>query len=186
MLVHQFWKTEGEWPVVQFGPCIMTVNDIGKNYTWQSSFKPLTARMLGVLQHSYKIPLRFNSMSLRYIDAVDLPSGSGISVQSFIEENFKLKLQREYAVAGALNDINITEVYILKDGTKLHLTVANGTHGLEKSPAIIWQTAVTKSASIVSNDIANWLEMVHATVSILFKSMLKDHFYESFSKLPGS
>ncbi|TAL34486.1 MAG: TIGR04255 family protein [Spirochaetes bacterium] len=186
MLAHQFWKSNGEWPVVQLGPCIMTVNDIGKNYIWQSSFKPLTVTMLDILQKSYKKPIRFNSVSLRYVDAVDLPSVPNASVQAFIEDNFKLKLNREYAVEGALNDINITEVYLLPDGTNLNITVASGTHGVKISPAIIWQTAVTKSASTTSNDIVEWLEMVHNVVSSLFKSMLKDHFYESFRKLPGS
>ena len=32
--VHQFWKGERNWPVLQLGPGILTVNATEKNYEW--------------------------------------------------------------------------------------------------------------------------------------------------------
>src|SRR5690606_34121562 len=66
---HQFWQKNKQWPVVQLGPGIATVNDTEQNYEWKKTYLPNVETMLKALQKSYG-KLVFKSLSLRYIDVV--------------------------------------------------------------------------------------------------------------------
>ncbi len=39
--MHQYWKGEQKWPVIQHGPCILAINDVEENYIWNETFKPM-------------------------------------------------------------------------------------------------------------------------------------------------
>ena len=69
---HRFRPGPNEWPVVQVGPGIFSVNQT-QAYTW-SEFTNLAQWAVGKLHEAYPKPdeLRIQRLLLRYIDAISL------------------------------------------------------------------------------------------------------------------
>ena len=66
VIQHRFRKNENEWPLIQIGPGIITLNDT-KGYTWDN-FKEKSICMLNTLFETYpdaEINLNVNGLSLR-------------------------------------------------------------------------------------------------------------------------
>ncbi len=88
---HQYWTNQGQWPVVQIGPGILTVNDTDVNYEW-AKFYPLIIQNINRLIESYSKELDISKVALRYIDAVELGGANSEQKPDFINNNFKLNL----------------------------------------------------------------------------------------------
>lgn len=175
--VHQFWKGERQWPVLQLGPGILTVNDTENNYIWQTTFRPMAEKALDVVSRSYRNRLRFNRVNLRYVDAVDFAAVPQTELFSFIEKNLQLKVQNNFEIEGSLSNLNISRTYTIADGSQLTLVIATGKRN--KVPAVVWQTAISKEGILSADDIKHWLVNSHGTISNLFKRMLRKEYYDS-------
>ncbi len=68
---HRFRTKKGEWPLLQLGPGIMSVNETEK-YTTFEKFKPLALDAIAKLFQAYPGDLQIDSLMLRYIDAVEM------------------------------------------------------------------------------------------------------------------
>lgn len=69
---YQFRKAENDWPVIQLGPGVITLNETNK-YTWTDFYKRIE-QMLNVFYEVYPKAtenIKPSSILLRYIDAVD-------------------------------------------------------------------------------------------------------------------
>lgn len=69
---HRFRAAKDDWPLVQLGPGVFTVNDTSR-YKWED-FEKRVVEAKNKLFESYPNPekLKIESISLRYIDAVEL------------------------------------------------------------------------------------------------------------------
>ncbi|MFN9108791.1 MAG: TIGR04255 family protein, partial [Bacteroidota bacterium] len=65
--IHQYWTGELQWPVVQHGKGILTVNETEGGYMWENSYKALILRTIDYLRNSYELDLEFNRVKLQYI-----------------------------------------------------------------------------------------------------------------------
>lgn len=174
-LVHQFWKGESMWPVVQLGPGLLAINDTEKNYDWHGDFLPLIKKMVVALIKAYKNDLAFNKITLKYIDAIEMPEGDIIN---FVNDNFEVDFKTKYNVPGTLDALNIASRYNLEDETKLGFNMANGLKN--GNSAFIWNTSILKEAPLHPDELFPWIEKSHDIVSELFKQTVKKKFYESF------
>ena len=175
--VHQFWKGGGKWPVLQIGPGLLAANDTEKTYIWESGFRPTIEFALATLLKSYKEPLRFNKVSLRYIDVFELEGEFKEDFVKFIETNLQIHIVRNFEVAGIINDQSVNHTYLLEDGSKLHLVVSNGSRN--NKPVVILQTAVVKEKQLSLDEIKSWISTAHTITSSLFKRILLKEFYDS-------
>lgn len=175
--VHQFWSGEGQWPVLQLGPGIFTANETEKNYVWESEFQPVIDFGLDALVKSYKEEPPFSTVSLRYIDAVELQDEFKDDFINFIEAKLQVQVVKGFKVEGKISQQAVSQVYKLDDGSELFLTISNG----EKNgkPGIVWQTAVVKPKRASVEEIKRWIPHAHSITSGLFKQMLKKEFYDS-------
>ncbi|HOV99102.1 MAG TPA: TIGR04255 family protein [Bacteroidota bacterium] len=89
---HRFRRNNNEWPLIQIGPGIITLNDT-KNYTWED-FEKRICSVVNILFDAYpdaENNLEVNWLSLRYIDTVDFNNKEG-DVFSFLK-NLKINIE---------------------------------------------------------------------------------------------
>ncbi len=176
--VHQFWKGAREWPVVQLGPGIMTINDTGTNYEWNASFKPLIFRSIEALNQSYKSNIRYNFFLLRYINALAVPKES--SFYSLIEDVLQIKIEKKFGFDGSFDDFALSETYALPNESRINLTVNSGANIATNQQALIWQISVIKNTGLRLEEINSWVEESHLSVSSLFRKIVSQKYYDSF------
>jgi uncharacterized protein (TIGR04255 family) len=180
--VHQYWKAEQTWPVIQLGPGIFTVNCTEDWYDWGNNYFPFLQQAVRWLIQAYKQPLQFAFASLRYIDVMkvsdygDLQNGW----QDFIGRHFNMSYQNSFNTRGQQKQININQVFELEDGGSLQVQLSDGLRNNE--PALVWQTAVLKKQSFTSDQLIQWADDSHAITHQLFEEMLKPETYASFSR----
>ncbi|HMQ46315.1 MAG TPA: TIGR04255 family protein [Saprospiraceae bacterium] len=177
MPVHQFWVDKNTWPVVQIGPGILAINDTDQNYSWEGNFKNEIDFIIRCLKSSYNDNLKFIQLSLRYIDAVELPESK--DVLAFVNENFHIHLSNNYVLEGIISGLNINQFFTFQDSSKLNFVISEGVNAKNKK-AVIWQTNFIKKDTEGIDDVLEWADYAHEITSNHFKKSLKPHFYDSF------
>lgn len=106
--IHQYWKGEFRWPVVQHGQGMIAINEIEEGYEWEASFKPTIEQVLKVLFESYENNTKYERLKLQYIDAWDL---NNEDPYEFIKNNLLTSIQTSYKSFGVAKDINLFQSY---------------------------------------------------------------------------
>lgn len=177
--IHQFWKGELTWPVIQIGPGLLTVNDTDINYSWKNNFQANVQMAAKALEKSYVAGLQLERVKLQYIDAVEYNPDT-VTPQDFIARNMSTELNNLYKVPGSIRGVNISQIFSLHDNSSLLLNIQTGKHNKTGNPAIIWITAVEKVGECDFNNLNGWLEFAHETASQTFVNMLDSEFYDAF------
>jgi uncharacterized protein (TIGR04255 family) len=177
--MHQYWKGEFLWPVIQHGQGMIAVNEVEQGYEWENSFKPLVIFAVNQVFASYEEDVSFNRVKLQYIDAWDL---NGMEAQDFIAQNLQTEIRNGYELPGALRSISIQQNFTLGDDSILTLNIANGLNNNNQQPSVIWTTSVEKNAKMKMEEVVEWLENAHTTTSNMFKKMLNSEFYASLDR----
>jgi len=177
--IHQYWKDELTWPVVQHGQGMMAVNEVELGYEWEKSYKPLVISSIEKLIESYEETLSFRKVKLQYIDAWDL---DGIAPSNFIAHNLQTEIRNGYELPGKLRSLNIQQNFELHDGSVMSLNIANGLNNKNQQPSVIWTTTVEKQAKMNADHVMGWLETAHTSTSAMFKKMLNPEFYGSLDR----
>jgi len=89
---HRFRKSEGQWPLIQMGPGIITVNDT-EGYIWED-FEKRIVQAVKVLFEVYpdsKKDLKIKDLVLRYIDAIDFDFKTD-NIFKFLKKNMKTNI----------------------------------------------------------------------------------------------
>ncbi|MBI5195246.1 MAG: TIGR04255 family protein [Nitrospirae bacterium] len=165
VIQHRFRKDKNQWPLIQIGPGILTVNDTD-GYIWEE-FEYKVRRAVTTLLEMYPESknLNFNSLLLRYIDAVEFDFKEN-NIYDFMAEKMKTTV-RPYNVL--FSDTGVDSVPISLDWrfsypcTKpdgvIHLRFMRGKK--ENADALIWETMVQSTNKQVSMKIADWLNDAH-------------------------
>lgn len=176
---HQYWTSKDQWPVVQIGPGILTINDTEVTYEWHT-FYSLILQTGKRLAESYEKKLDIKKLALRYINAIALEDADAEQKLNFINTNFRIHFTNDFSIKGAtLLGLNNNQTYELNDGSLVNLSLTDG-ESKENKPAIIWQIQVARSGVRTPEEIAEWLKLAHSIASNLFKDTLSPKFYESF------
>jgi uncharacterized protein (TIGR04255 family) len=177
--MHQYWKSEFNWPVIQHGQGMIAVNEVEFGYEWENSYKPLLKQSINHLVVCYEDDLLFVRAKLQYIDAWDL---NGINPTDFIAQNLQTEIRNGYDLPGALRSINIQQSFALSDGSIMSLNIANGLNNKNQQPSIIWTTTVENHSKMKVQEVEVWLENAHTATSNMFKKMLNPDFYASLDR----
>jgi uncharacterized protein (TIGR04255 family) len=180
--VHQYWKDEKTWPVVQLGPGIFTVNCTEEWYEWEENYYPFLKKGIEWLMEAYKQPLQFAFASLRYIDVIQVNEYGGMEDGwgEFINRHFNFSYSNFFNTRGSQKEIKVNQVFELQDGASLQLQISDGKRNNE--PALIWQTALLKKQPFSAEQLILWTNEAHTINSQLFKEMVKPETYASFSR----
>lgn len=179
--LYQFWTGGNEWPVVQIGPGILTINETEAKYEWKRQYLPTIEKTLSNLKAAYGAWPPVKSAMLRYIDTVDVENYHFENWLQFIDDNFNIKLENQFDPRGKLKNFYIQETFGLKEAKDLQIILANDQKKDKLNDVIIWQTAVQQQAYFELDPLIAWLEEAHDYTSNLFKELLKKDFYDSFN-----
>ena len=164
---HRFRKAENEWPLIQIGPGIITLNDTN-GYVWED-FKRRVSHMVDVFLNAYPEPenMRLNRLLLRYIDAIDFNYGN--DVFTFLKEKMKtnIALYPELFKDTGVNKLPVGfDLRFSFDSTSpqatAHLRFRRGKR--EDQDALIWETLVLAPGENLNNTkegIVEWVNEAH-------------------------
>ncbi len=175
--IHQYWTGELDWPVIQHGPGIFTINQIEDKYTW-TEYKALILTTINFLKESYENDIIINRISLEYLDAFDMKNLDSLS---FIEEKLQTSIKTKYDLPGKLTNIRINRNYIQEDGTHLNINIADAINNSTTEEAVIMYTTAIKEDNDLSKDFESNLENLHDICSDVFKKILHKDYYGSLN-----
>lgn len=174
--VYQFWKGNIEWPIIQLGPGVLTVNDTDKNYEW-AAYRPNVIFAVNSLLNSYSTGLNFSKVTLKYIDSVD--TDAEIDFRQFIKNNLQTNLENNFKIPGQQMGLNVTQSF-RSDDSNIIINIQNATNNITGKKAIIWMTTIERSGNLSSEEIFTWIDQAHAISSDLFVQMLNPDFHATF------
>lgn len=177
--IHQYWKGEFTWPVIQHGQGLISVNDIEANYIWETSYKPTVLKAIKHLFDSYDNKLKINQIKLQYIDAWEIDVHDPIA---FIEKNIRTSVQSDYVPPGKPANFNIIRNFEMKDKSELQLTLSTGKNIQNQKSSVILIITVEMRGNMLNDEVINWLEKAHFTASETFVNILNPDFYASLDR----
>lgn len=179
-VIHQFWRGDNQWPVVQLGPGVLTVNDTDDNYEWDNNFYPLVKSTLRHLLNSYG-SMSFAEYSLRYIDVVRRKDYDSADWPSFFRDNINFEFKNNFEAKGKLKEFQFQQNFEIDSIGDLTINLSNGINN-KKEEIFVWQTTIGRKTGIDDAVLLEWLNDAHAHSSQVFKEICKKDFYGSFIK----
>lgn len=174
--LHQYWKGEFRWPVIQHGECMIAINEVEEGYEWKKSFEPLIINSINNIRSSYDYELIFNRISLQYIDAWDIDEIEGLE---FVNTKLQTEIFNRYQSPGKLKDFNLSQTFELFETTTMNIVISTGVNNENGKQSIILTTKAEYVGNADFNYISEWIENAHTASSNMFKEMLNPDFYVS-------
>jgi len=186
---HRFRKGKGEWPLIQIGPGIITLNDTD-GYMWEDFEDRIYNDVIKNLFEVYPEPesnLKINSLLLRYIDGLNFDYSKN-DIFTFLKEKMKTNIEIHKEL---LNDTGVNKLPLGFDlkfsfpSTKpkgfLHLRFVRGKK--EDADALIWETQVQLKRNEVlnsKNEIIKWIKEAHELTDNWFFEMIEGELLRRF------
>lgn len=185
---HRFRKDKDEWPLIQVGPGVITLNDTD-GYIWED-FEKRISHVLDTFFEAYPntdSKITINRSLLRYIDAVSFDYEEG-DIFTFLREKMKMNIEIN-------NDLfEKTEVSRLPLGLDMrfsfpskepkgavHLRFSRGKR--EDVHALLWETMVESlgnDSPQTKKDITTWVKKAHQLTDNWFFMMIEGELLRRF------
>ncbi|MBI4848297.1 MAG: TIGR04255 family protein [Nitrospirae bacterium] len=187
VIQHRFRKGENEWPLIQIGPGILTVNDTA-GYIWEDFEKKVLAAVTSLFE-SYPQPenIKINSLLLRYIDAVEFNYQSD-NIFKFLLNHMKtgIKLYPDLFNGTGVESVPASFDWRFSFPCKkpegiIHLRFIRGKKA--NADGLIWETMVQSTegkASQISNQIKKWLNDAHNLTDDWFFKLINGELERRF------
>jgi uncharacterized protein (TIGR04255 family) len=178
---HRFRVAQNEYPLIQVGPGLITVNTIDSNYNW-GEFELLINNTIKKFFEVYKfLDDQEITLAIQYLDFLSFDFENE-NILDFLSKNLNLTISQNFFDNNIkANNLNLSFNYNTELGSLL-VSFTRGKNNF-KADGIVIRTALQK-AKCKSNIllIKEWLNDSHEFCSKLFKDMTKGNLYESFSK----
>lgn len=185
---HQFRKGKGQWPLIQVGPGIITLNST-HDYTWVD-FEKRICNLLNVLFETYPNSaenLKINKLILRYIDAVNFDYEND-NIFKFLKDKMKTGIDihkalfKDTGVNGLpLNiDLRFTFPSTKPKGAVL-LRFFRGTRAKEN--ALLWETQMQSIGAHAPDSkikIITWVKNSHMLMDDWFFKIIEGDLLRRF------
>jgi uncharacterized protein (TIGR04255 family) len=184
---HRFRIAPDDWPLIQLGPGLLTLNDTSK-YTW-TDFRERADKAVADLYEAHPAPddLRIDQLVLRYIDALRFDHEKD-NVLDFLREQLKVVLRfpdelfDNHGIARAPRGLVAQLAFPSREPAGMvGLKIAIGKSAGEN--AIVLDTSVEsrgKDVPKLPQHFAAWLNASHQILSEWFEELTKGELYESF------
>jgi uncharacterized protein (TIGR04255 family) len=175
---HQFWKKDYQSPVLQFGPGVLTVNDIGADYAWKGRYKDAVKMAIKHWEASYSERKVVESIRLQYLNGVDIGT---MPPDVFVDELLQTRIHNGFGRPGKVGQFAIAQAFELEDGSTLTLNISNGKNNTTGVNSVFFRIILEKSeGEIPVTSIMAWTTFAHAEISKFFKDLLHPSYYERF------
>lgn len=190
IIKHRFRVAEDDWPLIQIGPGIMTVNETNKYKTFDH-FKPRAIQAMVNLYDSHpdKHNLEIESLTLRYIDAVNFDYSTD-DIYDFLKKNMHLPIEFP-EVLHKQEDIDLerqpvsfaTETSFRSKSPSGVATFSVQTGHLRGKRAIIWNQilkSTNKDLPDMPNGFEDWITSSHRLIHSWFEGIIEGKLKEEF------
>jgi len=185
---HRFRHAAKDWPLIQVGPGILTLNDTAK-YKWED-FRSRATTAIEKLCDVYPRPeqLIVESLLLRYIDAVEF-NHPNEDVFQFLQQKMKVAI----SLPGSLFEGNAVQhtpshfswqSAFRCDNPQGMVTVRFATGQKEARPALVWETIVHTADQAVPklpDGFGSWIDAAHAITDDWFFKLIEGELERRFS-----
>jgi uncharacterized protein (TIGR04255 family) len=187
VIQHRFRKGKNQWPLIQIGPGILTVNDT-EDYIWENFEK----RVIHAVNNFFEIypdpeTLKINSLLLRYIDAVEFDFSSN-DIFQFLADKMKTTIQPYNEL---FKETGVDSIPLFFDWRfsfpctnpkgVIHLRFIRGKK--EDIDGLIWETMVQSANEQVipmPEKISDWLNDAHALTDDWFFKLISGELERRF------
>jgi uncharacterized protein (TIGR04255 family) len=185
---HRFRKSKDEWPLIQIGPGIITLNDTD-GYIWED-FEKKISYILNALFEVYPDAinnLKVNELLLRYIDAVDFDYEKEY-IFTFLKEKMRMNIE---IYEKLFEDTGVSKLPLSFDlrfsfpSTRpkgaTHLRFVRGKRKGES--ALIWETQVQSIGDNVpktKDKVIIWAKEVHELIDDWFFKIIEGDLIRRF------
>ena len=187
LVKHRFRHAAKDWPLVQVGPGIMTVNDTRK-YTW-TDFRARSIAAVKTLFGAHPKPdqLKVQSLDLRYLDAVELDYAKE-DVFAFLAEKLKVKtsLPPDLFKGTGVNSTPgrfawESSFHTTRPEGAMSVRFVTGQH--QGKPALIWETVVHSEQDLpaLPEDFDGWIDSAHTVTDDWFFKLIEGDLQRRFS-----
>jgi uncharacterized protein (TIGR04255 family) len=185
---HRFRTAKGQWPLVQVGPGVVTLNET-QNYTWDD-FEPRSRQLQQCLFAAYpeaSDSLIITRLQLRYIDAIPFDFERE-NIFTFMAEKLKINLEfppaiyQDAPILPLPAGLNMLFAFPTTD-PKGAIQLRFGRGIRNKQGALIWETVVQSEGNDVPkmpDGFESWLTGAHTLTHNLFFKLIKGPLEESF------
>ena len=188
VICNRFRAADGEWPLVQLGPQIATLNDV-HGYSWDDTFYPGIVDLIDVIQKTHPLAdhIGLTKLALRYIDAVDIDI-PGLDVVGFIKKHFGIGLGMnpdlflDSSLGGSPLSADIAIEFPCaspKGSLKLRFSNGNG----NQASTLIWETLFVSEfdkLAISDEGITSWAQQAHDRTSGSFFNLIDQDLSRRF------
>jgi len=188
LIQHRFRKGENEWPLIQVGPGIVTLNqtkDGFKRQDFHRGIQTLVQALLSVYPADQKP--RFSRLMMRYIDAVDFDYQTG-NISEYISRTLKTDLVAKSAlfegtgVSTSPTALDSTFFFACgKPHGQLRLRYGRGKRN--ERDLLRWEMIVETTRGDAPQDaveIAVWAQEADELIHKVFFRMIEGELMESF------
>ncbi|MBE0523797.1 MAG: TIGR04255 family protein [Methanosarcinales archaeon] len=188
IIQHRFRKNKDEWPLIQIGPGIITLNDT-EEYLWEN-FKEKIVYLLETLYDTYpdaETNLTVSGLVLRYIDAVPFDFDND-DIFVYLKEKFKVdvnlyqKLFEDEKVKAFPKGLDLKFSFDSEiPKGRMNLRFARGKK--KEVDALIWETIVQSIPEDTPNnkdEIVSWTNDAHDLTKDWFCNLIKGELMELF------
>lgn len=181
-VVFRYRKRQNQWPCLQIGPGVSTVNHVPPYDGW-AEFEPHVSAMVDMLLSTYPVPNRYLNLTLielRYIDGFRERHGMS-KPGPFIREHLQLHQsfpdQLLAICDGSLDDVEPSGIYsfpvrIPKNSTG---SIQVGMGQTQNEPAVIatfkLQRKEPSSIDLDRYSLSDWFNQAHGTLHTMFEAL---------------
>jgi uncharacterized protein (TIGR04255 family) len=184
---HRFRAAKDDWPLVQVGPGIFTVNDTHR-YTWTDFQQRANEAVIRLYEaHPSAGDFHIQSLVLRYIDAVEY-NYHDENTFSFLEDKMKVVIKlpdtlfQGMAVDSRPNNLSWqTSFHCSKPRGRVHASFATGMK--EGKPAILWETTIQSENDDLPNmpdGFPDWFNAAHEITDDWFFKLIEGELERRF------
>jgi uncharacterized protein (TIGR04255 family) len=185
---HRFRVAKGQWPLVQIGPGVLTLNET-KKYTTFQDFRPRAEKLVQEFFAVYPETPAITMVLLRYIDAVDFDHRTQ-DVWDFLRDKMRVpvRLPEEFfrdSGVGPRPRSFLWEASFSCQRPKGTASLRFATGERKGSPVLTWEQMVRTTDDDVPpmpDGFADWLENAHAVTKAWFLRLINGELRERFSK----
>ncbi len=180
IIQYRFRVDENKWPLVQLGPGIITVNQIGPEYHWTDFERRINQAINALFQaHPKAKNLKLNRLLLRYLDSFPFEFEKKNPLD-YLKSGFKTsialdeRLLSSIDIAHAPSGFDLKLIYQLnRKNTALSIRFACGK--LEGKETLVSETGVQQESGEVPSDeesIMQWFTEAHDVTHKWFFTMI--------------
>jgi uncharacterized protein (TIGR04255 family) len=177
--VHRFRSAPNDYPLIQVGPGLLTLNTVDEKYYWDD-FSTLANELITTFLKVH--PLEVNDKitpSVLFLDFFEFDFEND-DILKFINKKFQIQFGQSFITSETFpTNINLGYYYKIPLGD-LSVLFQKG-KSIKKLDGIILQTRIDGNPlNPVIEEVSDWINKSHEICSDLFKKLTEGSLYESF------